>query len=623
MKPALLLVDLQKDFLAAPGLEPAAGELVERAAALLRGCRASSVPVVHAWTTVDRAVDNRMPHWRDADRWDCVAGTEGHGAPAPLSPDEEPIVEKQWFSAFSNPRLAELLERLGAHDLIVCGVHLHGCVRSTVLDAYERGYRVWVAEDAVGSYDGLHGAVSCRYLEGRAARFASVEELLRRLGGAPEPWGAAPPIRDAVEAAGGAGHGWRARPGAERADILDRAAAAIEASDEELAGRIVAEVGKPIRYARSEVRRGAALMRAAARLPEPPGERVGDALVRRVALGTVAQVTPFNNPLAVPLGKLAPALRYGNSVVWKPSPAGLRVAEAVVELLRDAGIPPGLVSLARGGAEVATGLMADPGIDAVSLTGSSQAGFAAQAVCARRRIRLQAELGGNNAAIVWSNADVAAAAAAIAEAGFGAAGQRCTANRRVIVAEERHERFIDALESAASTLEIGDPTDPAVHVGPLVSESARERVAAALARAGARFEVREVVGDPGARERLSEAGAYQMPALVLCDDPDAEIVQEESFGPVVVVQRASTFDHALALLNGVRDGLVASLFSPSPKLRKRFLEEAQAGVLKLDRATADVGVEAPFGGWKASGVGPPEHGHGNREFYTRAQAVYG
>jgi acyl-CoA reductase-like NAD-dependent aldehyde dehydrogenase len=405
-------------------------------------------------------------------------------------------------------------------------------------------------------------------------------------------------------------------------EFLGRAAEAVESAGEELAMQIVGEIGKPLRYARAEVQRGAALLRVAARLADPLPEQAGDAEIRRVPLGTIAQITPFNNPLAIPLGKLAPALRYGNAVIWKPSPAGLGVAERIVELLRSAGMPQGVVSLRAGGADTAADLMGDPAVDAVSLTGSSQAGFAAQAICAARRIPLQAELGGNNAAIVWNDCDLAGAAGAIAEAGFGAAGQRCTANRRVIVVHDRYAEFVGELEAAAAALEVGVPADPGVHVGPLVSPAARDRVAAAVARARAEFEVREPVRDRDAMRRLTETGRYNAPTLVLCDDPDAEIVQEETFGPVVVVQRASTFERALELLNGVRQGLVASLFSTSAELGERFVDEAEAGVLKLNRATTDVGTEAPFGGWKASGVGPPEHGEANREFYTRAQAVY-
>jgi acyl-CoA reductase-like NAD-dependent aldehyde dehydrogenase/nicotinamidase-related amidase len=624
MKPALLLVDLQRDHLAAPGLEPAPEELVRRAANLLRACRALSVPVLHVWTTCSREADDRMPHWRDAGRWACVAGTEGHESPAALRPEGEPVIEKRWFSGFSSPQLDTRLRELGAEELILCGVHLHGCVRTTALDAYQRGYRVWVADDAVGSYDGVHAAVTRHYLEGRAARFASVDSLVLRLrGDAGAGDGAEPSAASgAASTAAAAGRSWRLRPVEARTDLLSRAASAVEEAAPELADRIVAEIGKPLLYARAEVARGVALLRLAARLPDPSPDRLDEATVRRVPLGTVAQITPFNNPVGVPLGKLAAALRHGNSVVWKPSPMAPGVAERIVGLLEKAACPPGLVSLLQGGAETAAALMADPAVDAVSLTGSSQAGFAAQSICGGRRIPVQAELGGNNAAIVWRDSDLDAAAAAVAEAGFGAAGQRCTANRRVIVDDACHADFVRQLEAATASLELGEPSDPRVRVGPLVSDEARDRVTAIVERARAEFEVSEPVADAEPARRLRGEGAYHAPTLVLCDDPGAEIVQEESFGPVVVVQRAAGIEQALELLNGVRQGLVASLFSRSPELRELFLREARAGVLKLDLATADAGVEVPFGGWKASGVGPPEHGDGNREFYTRAQAVY-
>ncbi len=179
MKPLLLLVDLQNDFLSAPGLEPAAAEVVGKAARLLAGARASGVPVIHGVTSVDAAADDRMPHWKALGRWKCVPGTPGHAGPPELAPAAgEQIVSKRFFSAFDAPELAPALAGSGADTLIVAGVHLHGCVRATVLDAYARGMSVVVAEDAVGSDDPLHAAVTRRYLDGRAARFAPVEELL-------------------------------------------------------------------------------------------------------------------------------------------------------------------------------------------------------------------------------------------------------------------------------------------------------------------------------------------------------------------------------------------------------------------------------------------------------------
>jgi len=181
MKPALLLVDLQNDFLATPGLEPPPNEVTERAARLLDGCRELGVPAIHVQTTISPDGHDRMPHWRREDRWQCVAGTPGHEPPEALRPRDEPMVDKTWFSAFSNSKLDGLLGALGTEELVLCGVHLHGCVRTTAIDAYQRGLEVWIASDAVGSYDPLHAEVTRRYLEGRAATFATVDALLERL----------------------------------------------------------------------------------------------------------------------------------------------------------------------------------------------------------------------------------------------------------------------------------------------------------------------------------------------------------------------------------------------------------------------------------------------------------
>lgn len=622
----LLLVDLQNDFLAAPGLDPPAGELVRRATALLEGCREAGVGVLHARTTVSTGGDDRMPHWRADGRRQCVTGTPGHAFAAGLEPDAgEPVFDKTFFSAFSTPELDAALRERGADELILAGVHLHGCIRATAIDAYSLGYGVAIAADATGSYDGLHAAISRRWLEARSIRFERVEALLgpaAALAHRPATGAGAPdPLAVATRAAA-AGQRWRRTADGERVRLLTRAAALLDQRADRLAALIAAEVGKPIHYGLLEARRSAALFAAAARLPLPQPAATNEAIVRRVPVGVVAQITPWNNPLAVPAGKLAPALRLGCSVAWKPSPLAPTVAAALLELLEHAGMPDDVVAVIDGGAAAAEALIAAPPVAAVSLTGSSAAGHAAQAICASRRIPIQAELGGNNAAVVWRDADLAAAAAAIAEGGLGCAGQRCTANRRVIVDAACFKSFVEQLEHAVAALELGDPDDPAVRIGPLVTAAARERVAAALERAGAESEVlRPGAGQPWPRD-AALADRWLEPALVLVPDPDAEIVQRELFGPVIVVQPANGFDEAMRLLNGVSEGLAAALFSSSEARRKQFLDEAEAGVLKLNRSTVDAGVESPFGGWGSSGVGPPEHGQGDLELYTRWQAIY-
>jgi acyl-CoA reductase-like NAD-dependent aldehyde dehydrogenase len=186
------------------------------------------------------------------------------------------------------------------------------------------------------------------------------------------------------------------------------------------------------------------------------------------------------------------------------------------------------------------------------------------------------------------------------------------------------DALLGRLLAAVSGLAWGDPLLPDTRVGPLISEAAQLRVRAVVERARAAGHRVWTPPDPDGRaERLAAEGFYLAPAVVCCDDASHEIVQEESFGPVLVVQRADDFEHALALCNGVRQGLVAALFSPAPERRARFLAGAEAGILKLDASTAGASADAPFAGWKSSGVGPAEHGAGDLEFYTRPQAVYG
>jgi acyl-CoA reductase-like NAD-dependent aldehyde dehydrogenase len=351
---------------------------------------------------------------------------------------------------------------------------------------------------------------------------------------------------------------------------------------------------------------------------------LGDGVaVRRCPHGTIAIITPFNNPLYLPLGKIVPAILYGNTVVWKPAPEASQVSRRLLALLHDAGWPKGLVTLVEGDRRLGQALLDDPRIDAVSITASSAAGFSAQEACARRRIPLQAELGGNNAAIIWDDADLADAARQVASGAFDQAGQRCTANRRVIVHQAIRDPFVELLLAASGTLPWGDPLDENTRIGPLVSPARRGSVAGMVDRASRRCgpPLRPQVGD--VPRQVRRADAWFPPTILCCDDPQAEIVQEETFGPVLVVQPAGNWREAIELCNGVRQGLAAAVFTRSRDVATRFLDEARAGILKVNRSTADAAVDAPFGGWKASGLGPPEHGAFDLEFFTRPQTVYG
>jgi hypothetical protein len=282
-----------------------------------------------------------------------------------------------------------------------------------------------------------------------------------------------------------------------------------------------------------------------------------------------------------------------------------------------------LVGLIEGGAREGEALMRDARVGAVTITGSLAAGGAAQDICAERHIPLQAELGGNNAAIIWPDADLAAAAHAVAAGAFEMAGQRCTANRRVIVHDDCREAFLPLLLEATRALQWGDPAEADTVIGPMVSAAHLERVAALVQRAASDCEapLLPLGGEP--RSVGAHGAKFYPPTIVCCDDPDVEIVPEESFGPVLVVQRARNWKDAISLCNGVRQGLVAAVFTTSEGVASRFLDEAEAGMLKVNQPTSNAMVDAPFGGWKASGLGPPEHGQFDVEFFTRPQTVYG
>lgn len=647
MKPVLLLVDLQNDFLRAGDLEPHPASIVAAAADLLNTCRTGAVPVVHVWSTVNRSGDNRMPHRKRNGDWMCLEGSAGHACPDVLRPHKkETIIHKIFFSAFSTGQLDSVLRELNADALIIAGVHLHACVRATALDAYAKGYRVVVVEDSTASNDPVHAAISKRYLQERSVIFRSSDEIsaaiaagaakLGKLLVGTEPgvvthsspqdrerrWrlaaGRKSDITAAVAVAREIFESWRRVRIDKRLRLLQGFGRQLQQNKGALIDLLVEDIGKPVRYARDEVARAIALIGAAAKQIEPKQDRILKKTgYRREPLGVIGLIGPFNNPLAIPIGKIVPALLYGNAIIWKPAIPGSRIAKKTAELFAIATGQPKLLQVLCGTDQTARQLMAAS--DAVTISGSLKAGRAAQEICAARHVPLQAELGGNNASIVWGDAELCAAAASITEGAFAFAGQRCTANRRAIVHSSIYDVFLDQLVMASRRLILGDPADEKTQIGPLISSASRNRVTGVIDRA--RAAAFRVITPSGKLDGV-RGDAWLGPTIVCCDDPGAEIVQEETFGPVLVVQQAGDWDQAISLCNGVKQGLAAAIFTTSPKRIDDFLRRVRAGILKINASTANAAVDLPFGGWKASGIGPAEHGPANREFFTRMQSIY-
>jgi acyl-CoA reductase-like NAD-dependent aldehyde dehydrogenase len=408
----------------------------------------------------------------------------------------------------------------------------------------------------------------------------------------------------AVTAARAAFDAHRKQPAHIRIGWLKAAAKALREAGDELAQTICTDVGKPIRMAAFEVRRGAEFLEAtAAALAQLGGETIpldvtpaGEGhfgFVRHIPYGVVAGITPFNAPINLLVQKVAPAIAAGNSIVVKPAPAGTRTALLLATLFLAAGWPKDLFTVVTGDKETAAALASHDTVRAVSFTGSTSGGEAlARAAGAKKFV---AELGSNAANIVLHDADISSAAKKIASAAFEASGQQCISAQRVLVAQQQLSEFLEAFVQAARSLKVGSATDPKTDVGPMVSAAAAERVMAMCADAIAK----------GARYALepSRAGAIVSPGIVVDASVEARLWREEVFGPIALVTPFDSIDQALQLANDSPFGLQGSVFTRDIGAMLRFADEFEVGALWVNEATRFRLDNYPFGGVKSSGVG--------------------
>ena len=408
----------------------------------------------------------------------------------------------------------------------------------------------------------------------------------------------------AVAAAGAAFARHRKQPTHVRIGWLRAAAKALLQASDDIAATICTDVGKPIRMASFEVRRGAEFLEAtAAALTQFGGETVPldvtpaganhYGFVRHIPYGVVAGITPFNAPVNLLVQKVAQAIAAGNAIVVKPAPAGTRTALKLAKLFLDAGWPENLFTVVTGDKETAAALAAHDGVRAVSFTGSTSGGDSlARAAGAKKFL---AELGSNAANIVLEDADVPVAAKKIASAAFEASGQQCISAQRILIARSRLPEFLEAFVKAARSLHVGEPTDPKTDVGPMVSSSAAERVMAMCADAISR----------GARYALAPArnGAIVSPGILVDITTDARLWREEVFGPIGVVAAFDEIEDAVALANASPFGLQGSVFTRDLGAVLRFADDFDVGAMWVNEATRFRLDNYPFGGVKSSGVG--------------------
>ncbi|MGP3980153.1 aldehyde dehydrogenase family protein [Streptomyces sp. KR80] len=418
---------------------------------------------------------------------------------------------------------------------------------------------------------------------------------------------------DAVEQARTAQPGWLLGGATARASALGAIAAAIDSAADELAALAVREVGKPLTEARAEVARTAAIWRYYAQAPYEPAGGVhetaggpGLLLTRRRPHGVAGLITPWNFPFAIPSWKAAPALAAGNAVVLKPAPEATACAQRLAEILQQE-LPDGVFTLIPGGATEGNALVSSA--DVVSFTGSTAVGGAVVGTATGLGVPVQAEMGGLNAAIVLPDADIEQAAAHIAAAIAGYAGQKCTATSRVIAVGAALGPLREALVAALRTLPVGDPADAATVCGPLISEQARDRLE--QARKGARVLAGGTSPDV--------PGWYAAPTLVEDVQASHPLLREEVFGPIATLLPAADLAHAVRITNSVPYGLVTSVHTADLDAALYGLDHVDTGMIRVNAPSTGVDFHLAFGGAKASSYGPREQGRAALEFYTSSR----
>ncbi len=433
----------------------------------------------------------------------------------------------------------------------------------------------------------------------------------------------------AIKAAKAAFPAWSLATPQVRYDALKKISDEILARKDELGKLLAREEGKTLPEGVGEtIRAGQIFAFFAGEALRVTGEKVGsvrpgvDVEMTREPLGVVSLITPWNFPIAIPAWKIAPALAYGNCVVFKPADLVPGCAHALSDIIARSGLPAGVFNLVMGrGSEIGSTLIEHPDVSAVSFTGSVGTGrkLAAAAVAATPMKKFQLEMGGKNPMVVLDDADLKVAVEACVQGAYFSTGQRCTASSRLIVTQGIHDKFVDAVTERLKALVVDDALKQGTHIGPVVDQSQLDQDLKYI----------KIGKDEGAKlhwggDLLNREtpGFYMQPALFTGVDNKMRIAREEIFGPVAAVIKAKDYDEALAISNDTEFGLSSGICTTSLKYASHFKRNSEAGMVMVNLPTAGVDYHVPFGGRKGSSYGPREQGKYAVEFYTTVKTAY-
>ncbi|MET3544632.1 aldehyde dehydrogenase (NAD+) [Paenibacillus favisporus] len=436
-------------------------------------------------------------------------------------------------------------------------------------------------------------------------------------------------VNRAVAAATAARRAWRSLPGSERGNILFRAASVLERRADEVAEAMTREMGKTLAEAKGETMRGVAILRYYAGegmrksgdvIPSTDSEAL--MFTTRVPLGVVGVIAPWNFPVAIPLWKTAPALIYGNTVVLKPAQETAVTAAKLAECFEEAGIPAGVFNLVCGsGSVVGSALVEHPDVGGITFTGSNEVGKRVGAAALARGAKYQLEMGGKNPIIVAEDANLDLAVEATISGGLKSTGQKCTATSRVIVVCKVYEAFKAKLLSQIEGIRLGDGMLPETWMGPCANERQLETVLHYIQKG---LDEGAVLLTGGARASgpALEDGFYVQPTVFDGVTPQMAIAREEIFGPVLALIAVDSLEEAIATANDSDYGLSASIYTQNIGAMLSFIQDMDAGLVRVNAETAGVELQAPFGGMKMSSSHSREQGQAAIEFFTSIKTVF-
>jgi aldehyde dehydrogenase (NAD+) len=431
----------------------------------------------------------------------------------------------------------------------------------------------------------------------------------------------------AIAAATRAAPAWGLTTPQQRHDILHVVGCEILSRKAELGELLAREEGKILPEAIGEVNRaGQIFLFFAGEALRQRGDIVASIRpgvgveVTREPVGVVGIIAPWNFPIAIPAWKIAPALCYGNAVVFKPAELVPGCAWALADILHRAGVPAGVFNLVMGpGSVVGQTILDDPRVDAISFTGSQATGARVAAASLPHLRKVQMEMGGKNPLVILDDADLDIAVNCAVDGAFFSTGQRCTASSRLIATEGIHERFVAALADRVSALRVGHALADDTQIGPVVDETQlsqdMDHIKTARSQGG-------VLRAGGEAVECATKGYFLQPALITETHPDMKINKEEVFGPVASVIRVRDYDEALSIANDTEFGLSGGICTGSLKYASDFKRKAQVGMVMVNLPTAGVDYHVPFGGRKGSSYGSREQGSYASEFFTLVKTAY-